>query len=574
MFEAGLGILSMLFPLAIVAGIIIIIVKLVGKRDATSTESAGVSVRRFFQYTIMLVMLMLAGIGLAGLIDAAMSAAGQATQDTAAVAGSIAFVLVALPVYTGLALFTKRRLDTDPAEQRSLGWAFYLTVALIGSLIATMSLTTAFLGRWLADGDLDRALLIPALIWGGVWAGHWWVAQRRADPGRMQFHLLLGSAAGLVTVVIGAGVGLGTALGEIYDGAFSISVVDSGVDALVRAAVILVVGTPVWWWYWLRHARTSARTPLWLGYVLLFGVLGGVVTFVTGAGIMLFGILQWFIGDPGNASATTHFDFVPGAAAAMSVGAASWWYHRSVLGDRQTRARTEVDRIYDYLLSGAGLLVAAGGLATLIAVVLDGIGGADISSSTTGDAVAVAITLLAIGVPLWWRFWSIIRSSLRADPQAEVQSITRRIYLFLLFGATGIVAVVGLMITVFVFFEDLLDGTLGTATISSVAVPVALLLTAGTVAWYHFMVFREDRAITVEEEQRPAVREVIVVGGTDLVAMIASGTTARVQRIGSADHPTDVATIDEVVSLLATETHERVVVVASNGHFELFPIGT
>ena len=42
MFEAGLGILSMLFPLAIVAGIIIIIVKLVGKRDATSTESAGV----------------------------------------------------------------------------------------------------------------------------------------------------------------------------------------------------------------------------------------------------------------------------------------------------------------------------------------------------------------------------------------------------------------------------------------------------------------------------------------------------------------------------------------------------
>ncbi|MEA2058050.1 MAG: DUF5671 domain-containing protein, partial [Actinomycetota bacterium] len=473
---------------------------------------------------------------------------------------------------TGLALFTKRRLDTDPAEQRSLGWAFYLTVALIGSLIATMSLTTAFLGEWLADGDLDRSLLIPALIWAGVWAGHWWVAQRRADPDRMQLHLLLGSAAGLVTVVIGAGVGLGAALGEIYDGAFSTSVVDSGLDALVRAAVILVVGTPVWWWYWLRHARTSARKPLWLGYVLLFGVLGGVVTLVTGAGIMLFGVLQWFIGDPGNASAASHFDFVPGAAAAMSVGAASRWYHRSILGDRQTRARTEVDRIYDYLLSGAGLLVAAGGLATLIAVVLDGIGGAEIASSTTGDAVAVAITLLAVGVPLWWRFWSIIRSALRDDPQAEVQSITRRIYLFLLFGATGIVAVVGLMITVFVFFEDLLEGTLGAATISSVAVPVALLLTAGAVAWYHFMVFREDRGITVEEEQRPVVREVIVVGGADLVAMIASGTTARVQRIGSADHPTDVATIDEVVSLLATETHERVVVVASNGHFELFPI--
>lgn len=574
MFEAGLGILSMLLPLAIVAGIIVVIVKLVGKRDATSTESAGVSVRRFFQYTIMLVMLMLAGIGLAGLIDAAWSTTGRATQDTAAVAGSIAFVVVALPVYAGLALFTKRRFDTDPAEQRSLGWAFYLTVALIGSLIATMSLTTAFLGEWLTDGDLDRALLIPALIWGGVWAGHWWVAQRRADPGRMQVHLLLGSAAGLVAVVIGAGVGLGTALGEIYDGAFSTSVIDSGLDALVRAGVIVVVGAPVWWWYWLRHARTSERTPLWLGYVLLFGVLGGVVTFVTGAGIMLFGVLQWFIGDPGKASAAVHFDIVPGAAAAMSVGAAAWWYHRSILGDRQSHARTEVDRIYDYLLSGAGLLVAAGGLTTLMAVALDGIGGAEIASSTTGNAAAAAITLLAIGVPFWWRFWSIIRKSLRADPQAEVLSITRRIYLFLLFGATGIVAVVGLMVTVFVFFEDLLEGTLGAATISSVAVPVAMLLTSGAVAGYHFMVFREDRTVTVEEEQRPAVREVIVVGGTDLAAMIASGTQARVRRLGSADHPADVATADEVVSLLATETHERVVVVASNGHFELFPIET
>ena len=100
-------------------------------------------------------------------------------------------------------IFTKRRLDTDPAEQRSLGWAFYLTAALIGSLVTTMSVTTAFLGEWLADGDLDRALLISALLWGGVWAGHWWIAQRAADPDRMQIHLLLGSAAGLVAVLVG-----------------------------------------------------------------------------------------------------------------------------------------------------------------------------------------------------------------------------------------------------------------------------------------------------------------------------------------------------------------------------------
>ena len=571
MFEAGLGILAMLIQLAVVVGIIVLIVRLISKRGAAPSENTGVSIRRFFQYTIMLVMLVLAGIGLTGLIDAALSGASSATQDTAAVALSIAFVVVGLPVFAGLALFTRRRLDTDPAEQRSLGWAFYLTAALIGSLVTTMSVTTAFLGEWLADGDLDRALLISALLWGGVWAGHWWIAQRAADPDRMQIHLLLGSAAGLVAVLVGAGVGIGAALGEIYDGLFSVAVIDTGVDALVRAAIILIVGAPVWWWYWYRHARTLTRTPLWFAYVLLFGILGGVVTLLTGAGIMLFGLLQWLIGDPGSTSAAVHFGFVPGAAAAIAIGALAWWYHRSVLGDQRERTRTEVGRIYDYLLSGAGLAVAAGGLATLFAVALDAVGGTEIASSTAGDAAATAITLLAVGLPLWWRFWSIIRSARRADPEAEVRSVTRRVYLFLLFGVTGVVAVVSLMITVFIFFEDLLEGTLGAATISSLAVPVSLLLTAGAVAWYHFTVFHEDRSVTVSE-QRPVVREIIVVGDADFASTIASGTTARVQRIGSCDHPKDADTLDELISALEVETHEQVVVVAANGHFELLPI--
>ena len=478
-------------------------------------------------------------------------------------------MVVGLPVFAGLAIFTRRRLAADPTERRSLGWNFYLTVALVGSLVAAMSMTFAFLGPWLADGALDRIFLVSAVLWGGVWAGHWWVAQRCTDADRMMIHLLLGSMAGLVTVMLGVGLGVSAALGEIHDALTSVSVVDTGLDALVWAAITVAVGAPVWWWYWFRHARTAAQTPLWLAYVLLIGILGGVVTFVVGAGMLLFGVLQWFLGDPG--SAAVHFGFVPGALASMSVGVAAWWYHHKVLADHPEQARREIDRIYDYLLSGAGLLVAAGGLATLVAVALDGIGGREIATSTRGDAVASALTLLVIGVPLWWRHWSITRGFRRTDPAAEVQSISRRVYLFLLFGLTGITAALGLMITVFVFVENLLEATLGAATISSIAVPVALLLTAGAVAWYHFAVFREDREVAVEPEQ-PMVREVILVGNADLATLIASGTQARVQRLGAADHPTDADSLDEVVSTLALETHERVVVVASDGHFELFPL--
>ena len=77
MFEIGMGIVMTLIQLAAIVGIVVLIVRLVGKRGTASTERAGVSVRRFFQYTFMVIMLVLAATGVTGLLDAALSAASQ-----------------------------------------------------------------------------------------------------------------------------------------------------------------------------------------------------------------------------------------------------------------------------------------------------------------------------------------------------------------------------------------------------------------------------------------------------------------------------------------------------------------
>ena len=568
------GILANLIPLAIVVGIIVLVVRRVAKRERATSEGAGVSIRRFFLYALMLGMLVLAAIGLAGLIDAVAGTTARVTRDSAAVARSIAFVVVALPVYVGLAIYTARRLRDDPRERQSTGWAFYLTVALFGSLIAAMSLIAALLGELLGEREIDRTLLINSVIWAAVWAGHWRLAQRKGAAERMRFHLLLGAAAGLVAVVSGAGAGLAAVLRQIYDSIFVVSVIDSGIEAIVQPLIILVVGLPVWWWYWFRHARHSDPTRGWLAYVLLLGILGGVAAVISGVGFMLFGILQWILGDPSSATAAAHFRFLPDAIGAVAVGAASWAFHGMVLGDRAQRERTEVDRIYDYLLSGAGLLVAAGGLATLIALSLDELGGREIASSASGNAIATAITLLAIGIPLWWRYWSTIRQHRETSTESELGSGTRRIYLFLLFGATGIVAVVNLIILVFIVVEDILDGRLGSTTISSSDVPIALLLTAGALAWYHFAVFREDRTAAPDRE-RPALQEVILVstkGGQLAEAINANtGATVRLHRVVAA--PTAAGTVDDVLEALGTEEHQRVVVVGSeHDGYDVIPI--
>jgi len=572
--EDGFGILGSFIPLLILGGIVFLVAKLMSNRTRTTDESAGVAIRRLFQYSIMLAMLVLASFGIAGLIDAAASAGSSITVDATGTALSIAFVVVALPVFVGLAMYTSHRLRTDPREQHSVGWAIYLTIVLFGSLVAVMTLTGAFLAELLDGRRADRALGIYAVVWAIVWAGHWWVAQRKGDPQRLQAQLLLGSAAGLIATFAGITAGTMAVLSQIYDRLFDMSIVDPGIEPLAGSFIVLVIGVPVWWWYWFRHGRYLERGPLWLAYVLLLGVLGGAIAVIVGTGVMIFGVLEWFLGDPGTTSAAVHFDFIPGAIGSIVAGSAIWLYHGTLLGDRDDRKRTEVDRVYDYLLSGAGLVVATSGIATLVTISLKALAGLGLTSFQSGNATATALTLLVVGTPLWWRYWSTIQGYRRTNPDAELGSVTRRIYIFLLFGVAGIVAVVNLIIIVFIIFADILEGDFGSITLDETAVPIALLVTAGAVAGYHFAVLREDRAASHDVAEATLRRAVVVGSHTDpIVDAIKTDIGASVTVIDVATVPITAGNFDEALKILESMDHRAAVVIPrEDGSYRIQPI--
>ena len=485
---------GLVVPLGIIVGIGFLIAKAMsGKDKDADDEGAGVHIRRLFVYLLMLAMLLLAGLGVVGLIDAVWPSSGVIVDNSAAAARSIAFVLVGLPVYAGLWWYTLRQFADDPREERSLGWAFYLVVALVGSLVATMALVGAILSS-LVDGDTpDRTVTINAVVWAGVWLAHWVVSRRHPTLRGEQTHLLLGSVAGLGWTFAGLIATVGAVLSTIYDRLFLTSIAGGGVDDLLRPAMVLVVGIPVWWWYWIRHQRNGQRSVLWLMYTLLLGVMGGLVTAISGAGVALFTVIIWFIGDIGT-SAANHFDALAVPVASVAIGVGGWLYHAHVVGQRDETTRVEVDRVYSYLVAAAGLLVAASGIATLIASVLIAASTRGSVATDTGDAVAVALTLLLIGAPLWWRYWSTIQRFRRIDLADELGSVTRRIYIVALFGVAAIVAVISLIVIVFIVVEDALEGVVGADTIEASAVAVALLVTAGATFWYHLAVFREDRS--------------------------------------------------------------------------------
>lgn len=571
--EAALGIFGSFIPLLILGGIVFGVVKLMSKHDKETGEGAGVAIRRFFQYGVMLAMLVLTSFGVAGLIDAVASAGSRITVDATGTALSIAFVFVGLPVFVGLGIYTAHRLKIDPREQQSMGWAIYLTIVLFGSLVTVMSLTGAFLAELLDDGDIDRTITVYAVVWAVVWVGHWWAAQNRGDPQRLQAQMLLGSAAGLFAIFFGIAAGTTAVLTQIYDRLFQTSIVDAGIEPFAAPFIILVVGIPVWWWYWFRHGRHLNHGGLWLTYVLLLGVLGGAIAVIVGTGFVIFGVLEWFLGDPGTTSPASHFDFLPVAIGFMATGSASWLYHARLLGDRGDRRRTEVDRVYDYLLSGAGLVVAASGIATLITVSLKALADLGLTSFQAGNATAAALTLLVVGIPLWWRYWSTIQRYRRTDADAELASVTRRIYIFVLFGVAGIVAVVNLIIIVFMVFNDILEGRFGSTTLDDASVAISLLITAGMIAGYHFTVFSEDRKALPDVVEPTLLRATVVGSTTDpIVEAIRSDIGAKVTVLEVVSGTIAVRNIQEAMETLHSIEYSSVIVIPNeDGGYTIQP---
>jgi hypothetical protein len=274
-----------------------------------------------------------------------------------------------------------------------------------------------------------------------------------------------------------------------------------------------------------------------------------------------------------------HFEYVPVAAAFLVVGMAAWQYHRVVMRTGGSVDRSEPLRAYDYLMAASGLVATVVG-ATLALVALF----ESIAARITGDPSAVANRLIlaailgVIGLPLWWTFWSRIRGHLEADPTAEFGSLSRRLYLVLLFGVGGLTALISLIVVLFVGIDDLLDATFGGETLHSARVGLALIATVAGVAWYHLGVFRSDRAIAEQLAPAPAPppgplpppeTHVVLIAPRDgaLAEALATATGVVVETwVREDDMPMPDIDIDELVARILDDAgHDVAVVVGPKG---------
>jgi hypothetical protein len=492
-------------------------------------------VRRFFQYLLLLGLLVVASLGVVGLLGPVLetSAVVAAPSETAR---SITFAAIGVPLLVGLAWWTRKRLAEDPAEARSFGWTAYLFLATVVSLVTAMVALVGVLGWVVGVQAYSGRTLASLLVWGALWGFHWWVGPRVTPPENLVLQDFAGSLVGLAVAASGL-VGLLTASIDTFTGIADDVVVTASGDPLRRGAVLLLTGALVWGVYWLA-GLSRRHGPLHLVYVLLAGVGAGLVATLVSLSVAGWTALVWLVGDPRTSSAAEHFSGTSSAVATAAVGLVVWWYHQAVLAQQRTTERTEVERVYDHLMSGLGLGAAAVGLTMVVVALVEALAGRSdlLVGSTVVNTLLAAMTLLVVGTPVWLLHWRRAQRAASAST-AEVTSPVRRAYLVILVGLGGVIAVVALLTGVYLVLDDLLRGQAGAATLRETGFAIGMLVTAGAVSAYHGQVFRADRDRLPHRDRHRRTRWVLLAGPADatLGRAVAARTGTAVQIVHRTD---------------------------------------
>ncbi len=558
-----IGLIFSLVTIALPIVLVVWAVRQLGNRTGPRRTDAH-SIRRFFQYLLLFGLMVVAAVGLSELLGLVFREPALAGDDRSAVARALTFSVFGIPMFVLLAAWSRRSLRKDPDEARALGWAFYTTLAPLTALVVAMFALHDIVSTVLAGQRFDWSALSGFVVWTAVWLVHWIVAGRMLEADRRQGQLVIGSLIGLGTTVAGLVGLLGASLTALFlDGTSTVLVGEP--HQISQAAATVVVGVPVWVVYWLKGLTGSRRSPLWFGYVLPVGVGGSLILAVVGASTALYQLLVWLVGEPASTQAAQHFRGVPTASACVVVGAVSWWYHRQVLA-AATPERTEVTRVYEYLMAGIALLAAAVGLTMVVVALVESlvpVAAVEVGTSVVNSLLS-GVTLLVVGGPLWWVFWLRLGRSTRAGGPEELGSPTRRIYLFVLFGLGGVTAVIAVLVAAYLGIQGALQGGFDAQVVREMRIPVAILLATGAISGYHWAVYRDDRTRLPVPEPRHGPAYVLLVGAPDgvVTGAVERLTGARVDLWVRADGLAVPWAVDDVVDAVNRSGADALAVVA------------
>ena len=506
------------------------------------------SIRRLYFYLVAFISIEIVVWGLIGLLRSIVDETVSGGAD--ALAQALALILVGVPIFLIHWLWVQRASARDDEEKTASLRAVFLYAILLATLIPVVQNLLSFIDRsfvqiaglgvtraFRAFGEQSLADNLIAIVMNGIVAAYFWNILRGewatlsdkenfADVRRLYRYIWM--LYGLLMVVFGAQQILrfifyipGDVLGEL------------GREMAVNGLALLFVGTPVWIYSW-RVIQDSLADPAEMGSALRLGILyllalGGVITVITTASMLVNTIITWLLG-----ADWTFQDFMQQIGGPVSIGLPlgavcvyyGYWLNRHIetVGDGVRQA--SMKRLYNYILSFIGLVVSFAGVATLFSFIINMLTGSGIVlSDAFRSNLASSISSLIVGLPLWLAKWRPMQAEALAPGEMgdhARRSVLRKTYLYLALFASvigGMATAVGL---VYQLIRIVLAGGTGSIVVNDLLNLTQLLFLFGVVLIYHLNVLRADGASRADSlaEKQSAFNVLVIDSGDGFVESV------------------------------------------------------
>ena len=516
------------------------------------------SIRRLYFYLVALISIEVVLWGLVGLLRSIVDQTISGGAD--ALAQALALILVGVPIFLVHWLWAQRAAQRDEEEKTATIRAAFFYAILLGTLIPIAQNLLSFLDRSLvqvtglaverAFGGFRQQTLadnLIAILMNGIVAAYFWNILRReweALPNKENFievrrlYRYIWMLYGLLLTVFGAQQVLRFLLdipGDVLG--------DLGSGIVVNGVALLLVGTPIWAYSW-RVIQDSLTDPDEMGSTLRLGILyllalGGVITVITAAFMVLKAALTWLLG----ADWTFQY-FMQQVGGPISVGVPlglvwayyRYWLKRHIEAVNGAIRQAALVRLYNYVLSLIGLVVAFVGVTSLVRFIIDMfLGQGILMTDSMRGTLAGSIASILVGLPLWLTMWRPMQAEALTPGETgdhARRSVLRKIYLYLVLFASVIGGMATAVVLVYQLIRVVLLGpTVGDFVNSTVLNLAQLLFLFGVVLIYHLNVLRIDGAFTADSlaEKQRGYSVLIVDSGNNSVDAV----KAALMKLGS-----------------------------------------
>lgn len=416
------------------------------------------------------------------------------------IAGALATTIVTAPAFYAIWRYLVRLHDSRELSE-SLVWSLFVATVNLIALVGLTISVAQFLVWVVAERSGETRSLGFALAYGIAWVWSWNLVSGPRRPRQWAFvPLILGSTYTL-WVAAAAAIGVGELLvGSAYQRLFDSVINEPGVgNDLAIWLVWLLVGGGAWWWYWVRHGVRIEGSTLRKVHVLIAAILPAVVTALSAVGVIVYKILIWVLGQ-GDVRNAAHFEEVAAALVVLAVSLVVWAYHRSVATAEPLISSGDTGRTYRYLLSGVAIIAIGTGIGIVVAVVLGVFAPAVAQAGEQITALIAGITALIVGTPVWGRMWSPLQAQRSTE---EIRSAPRRIYLTILAGVGGVVAVISSITFLYQVIDGLLDGETLPSIAEASRYSLGVLAATGIVAAYHYSIWKRERDLSGKSRPTP-----------------------------------------------------------------------